>query len=321
MDPRRSGVRFHVHHVDPGRNERRKNQPVSFLGGVAKAAAAGVPAGVVQLVPQVGHRQPVDHLTRQSTALARQKRAATPLLARAHQRRAEAAASRRRQGQRGQGVYLTVRGRAGLHVHRGQVVGLQGAGVAVDAGQVDDLLPRPWTTSKCELGLLLAASHASSHLGAAAPPDTGATWLRPQPESGLRQPLADHVDPRDNWLTEGSNLEQVSPFMASTGLGYPGPHPEQLAEKKVKKVKDHSREVAADVYLLAVLQTTMNLGKVGQETGSPSSFLHGQMPLGKLLWECFCWRRCGTAPFTRSADHPELPGSTTRTHHLTGHQR
>lgn len=46
-----------------------------------------------------------------------------------------------------QGLYLTVGGRAGLHVHGGQVVGLAGAGVAVDAGQVDDLLPRPFTTT------------------------------------------------------------------------------------------------------------------------------------------------------------------------------
>lgn len=67
VDPRSSGIRFHVHHVDPGGNERRQNQPVSLLGSVAEAAAAGVPAGVVQLVPEVGHRQPVDHLARRST--------------------------------------------------------------------------------------------------------------------------------------------------------------------------------------------------------------------------------------------------------------
>lgn len=67
VDPRSSGFRFHVHHVDPGGNERRQNQSVSLLGGVTEAATAGVPAGVVQLVPEVGHRQPVDHLARQST--------------------------------------------------------------------------------------------------------------------------------------------------------------------------------------------------------------------------------------------------------------
>lgn len=47
LDLRRSGVRPHVHHVDPGGDERREDQAVPFLGGVAKAAAAGVPARVV----------------------------------------------------------------------------------------------------------------------------------------------------------------------------------------------------------------------------------------------------------------------------------
>lgn len=44
VDLRSSGIRFHIDHVDPGRNERRKNQTVSFLGGITKAAAAGVPS-------------------------------------------------------------------------------------------------------------------------------------------------------------------------------------------------------------------------------------------------------------------------------------
>lgn len=60
-----SGIRPDVDHVDSGGDERRENQTVSFLGGVAKAAAAGVPAGVMQLVTKVRHRQPVDDLQRQ----------------------------------------------------------------------------------------------------------------------------------------------------------------------------------------------------------------------------------------------------------------
>lgn len=39
-------------------------------------------------------------------------------------------------------LYLAVGGGFGVHVHSGQVVRLQDAGVAVYAGQVDDLLPR-----------------------------------------------------------------------------------------------------------------------------------------------------------------------------------
>ncbi len=62
MDLRRSGIRPDVDHVDSGGDERRQNQTVPFLGGVVEAAAAGVPAGVMQLVPKVRHRQPVDDL-------------------------------------------------------------------------------------------------------------------------------------------------------------------------------------------------------------------------------------------------------------------
>lgn len=39
-------------------------------------------------------------------------------------------------------LYLAVGGGFGVHVHSGQVVRLQDAGVAVYAGQVEDLLPR-----------------------------------------------------------------------------------------------------------------------------------------------------------------------------------
>lgn len=67
VDLRRSGLRPHVNHVDSGRDERRQNQTVPPLGGVSEAAAAGVPAGVVQLVTEVRHRQPVNHLTGQSS--------------------------------------------------------------------------------------------------------------------------------------------------------------------------------------------------------------------------------------------------------------
>lgn len=62
VDPRRSGLGSDVDHVDPGGNERRQNEPVPGSGRVAEAAAAGVPTGVMQLIVQVRHRQPVDHL-------------------------------------------------------------------------------------------------------------------------------------------------------------------------------------------------------------------------------------------------------------------
>lgn len=51
-----------VHHVDPGGDERWQDQAVPLLGGVVEAAAAGVPARMVQLVTEVRHRQPVDDL-------------------------------------------------------------------------------------------------------------------------------------------------------------------------------------------------------------------------------------------------------------------
>lgn len=57
-----SGIRPDIDHVDSGGDEWRQNQTVSFLGGIIKAAAAGVPAGVMQLVTKVRHRQPVDYL-------------------------------------------------------------------------------------------------------------------------------------------------------------------------------------------------------------------------------------------------------------------
>lgn len=62
MDSWFSGVRPDVDHIDSGGDERRQNQAVSFLGGIAEAATAGVPARVMQLVTKVRHRQPVDDL-------------------------------------------------------------------------------------------------------------------------------------------------------------------------------------------------------------------------------------------------------------------
>lgn len=59
---RRPRVRADVDHVDSGRDERRQDETVSFLRGVAEAAAAGVPARVMQLIAEVWHRQPVDDL-------------------------------------------------------------------------------------------------------------------------------------------------------------------------------------------------------------------------------------------------------------------
>lgn len=61
-EPGSSRVGSHVHHVDAGGDQAGEDQAVPLLGGVPKAAAAGVPARVVQLIPQVGHGQAVDHL-------------------------------------------------------------------------------------------------------------------------------------------------------------------------------------------------------------------------------------------------------------------
>lgn len=75
--------------------------------------------------------------------------------------------------------------------------------------------------------------------------------------------------------------------MASRGLRYPGPHPEQLAGKKERdcedtaEVKDRSRgtavQVSPDVYLLTVLQTTINLRKWVRNLGH-----------GPLSWTARC---------------------------------
>lgn len=66
--PRSSQVSSHIHHVDAGGDEAGEDQAVPLLGGIPKAAAAGVPPRVVQLVPQVGHGQAVDHLQSPSPA-------------------------------------------------------------------------------------------------------------------------------------------------------------------------------------------------------------------------------------------------------------
>lgn len=68
MDPGSSRVRSHVHHVNPRGDETGENEAISALGGVPKAAAAGVPAGVMELVLQIGHGQAMDHLQSQSWA-------------------------------------------------------------------------------------------------------------------------------------------------------------------------------------------------------------------------------------------------------------
>lgn len=62
VDLRSSRIGSDVEHVDSGGDQRRQNQTVPFLGGIAKAAAAGVPTGVMQLVTKVWHWQPVDDL-------------------------------------------------------------------------------------------------------------------------------------------------------------------------------------------------------------------------------------------------------------------
>ena len=45
--------------------------------------------------------------------------------------------------------YLTVGGGFGVDVDGGEVVGFQGVSVPVDAGQVDDLLPRTFNEKNC----------------------------------------------------------------------------------------------------------------------------------------------------------------------------
>lgn len=62
MDPGGPQVGAGVDHVYPGRDQAGKKETVALFGGVSEAAAAGVPAGMVQLVVNVGHRQAVDDL-------------------------------------------------------------------------------------------------------------------------------------------------------------------------------------------------------------------------------------------------------------------
>ena len=56
----RAGLR--VDHVDPVAAERGQNEPVPGTLGVVVAAGAGVPTAVVELVPDIAHRQAVDNL-------------------------------------------------------------------------------------------------------------------------------------------------------------------------------------------------------------------------------------------------------------------
>ena len=60
--PRRSRVCGCVDEIDPVAAEAGEDEEVPCAAGVAVAAGAGVPAAVVDLVPQVRHVQPVDHL-------------------------------------------------------------------------------------------------------------------------------------------------------------------------------------------------------------------------------------------------------------------
>ena len=56
----RAGLR--VHHVDPVAAERRQNEPVPGTLRVVVATGTGVPPAVVELVPDIAHRQAVDDL-------------------------------------------------------------------------------------------------------------------------------------------------------------------------------------------------------------------------------------------------------------------
>ena len=51
-----------VRTVDPSAAQGRQHEQAARLAGVAVTAAACVPARMVQLIPLVGHRQPVDDL-------------------------------------------------------------------------------------------------------------------------------------------------------------------------------------------------------------------------------------------------------------------
>lgn len=57
-----SGLGADVDHVDPRGDEGGEDEAVPLLGRIAEAAAAGVPATVVELVVDVGHRKAVDDL-------------------------------------------------------------------------------------------------------------------------------------------------------------------------------------------------------------------------------------------------------------------
>lgn len=59
---RRPRILRRVDHIHATGQQRRKNQEAPARGGIAMAGAAGVPAGVMQLVADVGGREPVDHL-------------------------------------------------------------------------------------------------------------------------------------------------------------------------------------------------------------------------------------------------------------------
>ena len=190
MQLRRSGIRPHVDHVDPGGDERRQNQTVSGLGGVSEAAAAGVPAGVMQLVPKVRHRQPVDHLTGQRSKVTAGLKVISSFGFRMQR-----------------WLYLTVVSRLRVDVDCCQVIWFEELSVSVDTRKVDNLLPGTYNHTTPQLCLCVCVCVCVCVCLYAC------VWVS----------------------------VCVSPFMASSGLRYPGPHPEQLAEKTQQHLKDMIR--------------------------------------------------------------------------------
>ena len=67
--PGRPGVCGGVDEVDPIATKAGQHEEVPGAAGVAMAARAGVPAAVVDLVTQVRHVQPVDHLIERKRGL------------------------------------------------------------------------------------------------------------------------------------------------------------------------------------------------------------------------------------------------------------
>ena len=62
-------VGAHIDDVDAGGEERRQDEAVAVLGRIPKAATAGVPSRVVQLILHMGHVQTVDDLCEQQNQI------------------------------------------------------------------------------------------------------------------------------------------------------------------------------------------------------------------------------------------------------------